>query len=71
MTDRPRIAHVGIAVPEIEAALPFYRDVLGLVPHAPEEADGARIVSLAFGERAEAERLEAELDAEEVRFAKA
>lgn len=50
MTDRPRIAHVGIAVPDIEAALAFYRDVLGLVPHAPEEADGATIVSLPFGE---------------------
>jgi methylmalonyl-CoA/ethylmalonyl-CoA epimerase len=57
VTDRPRIAHVGIAVPDIEAALPFYRDVLGLAPHAPEEADGARIVSLAFGE-SEVELLE-------------
>lgn len=46
----PRIAHVGIAVPDIEAALPFYRDVLGLDPHPPETADGATIVSLTFGE---------------------
>ena len=28
----------------------FYRDVLGLQPHPPEEADGATIVSLPFGE---------------------
>ena len=50
MTDGPRIAHVGIAVPELETALAFYRDVLGLTPHPAEEADGARILSLPFGE---------------------
>jgi methylmalonyl-CoA/ethylmalonyl-CoA epimerase len=50
MADRPRIAHVGIAVPDLEAALAFYRDVLGLAPHPPEQADGATIVSLSFGE---------------------
>jgi methylmalonyl-CoA/ethylmalonyl-CoA epimerase len=50
MPDQPRIAHVGVAVPDIEAALAFYRDVLGLVPHPPETADGASIVSLPFGE---------------------
>jgi len=44
------IAHVGIAVPSIAAALPFYRDVLGLTPSAPETADGARIVSLVLGD---------------------
>ena len=47
---RPRVAHVGIAVPSITAALPFYRDVLGLTAGAPETADGATIVSLRFGE---------------------
>jgi methylmalonyl-CoA epimerase len=46
----PRLAHVGIAVPRIADALPFYRDVLGLAPGHPETADGATIVSLAFGE---------------------
>jgi methylmalonyl-CoA/ethylmalonyl-CoA epimerase len=46
----PRIAHVGIAVPDLEQALAFYRDVLGLTPHAPETADGATILSLPFGE---------------------
>ena len=50
MPDRPRIAHVGIAVPDLDAALAFYRDVLGLTPHPPEQADGATIVSLPFGD---------------------
>jgi methylmalonyl-CoA epimerase len=48
--DRPRIAHVGVAVTDLDAALAFYRDVLGLTPHPTEEADGAAIVSLPFGE---------------------
>jgi methylmalonyl-CoA/ethylmalonyl-CoA epimerase len=46
----PRIAHVGIAVDSINAALPFYKDVLGLSPGHPESADGATIVSLHFGD---------------------
>lgn len=50
MPDQPRIAHVGVAVPDIEAALAFYRDVLGLVPHPAKTADGATIVSLSLGE---------------------
>lgn len=50
MPDRPRIAHVGIAVPDLDAALAFYRDVLGLTPRPAEQADGATIVSLPFGE---------------------
>lgn len=50
MAAGPRIAHVGIAVPDLEQALAFYRDVLGLTPHAPERADGATILSLPFGE---------------------
>jgi methylmalonyl-CoA/ethylmalonyl-CoA epimerase len=48
--DRPRIAHVGVAVPDLDVALAFYRDVLGLEPHAPETADGAAIVALPFGD---------------------
>jgi len=55
--DTPRIAHIGIAVTSIDDALPFYRDILGLVPHPPEVADGATIVSLPFGE-SEVELLE-------------
>ena len=44
-----RIAHVGIAVPDLAEAARFYRDVLGLTPSAPETADGAEIVHFAFG----------------------
>lgn len=50
VTHVPHIAHIGLAVESIDAALPFYRDILGLLPGAPEESDGARIVSLPFGE---------------------
>ncbi len=50
MSDQPRIAHVGIAVPDLPQALAFYREVLGLTPHQPESADGATIVSLPFGD---------------------
>ena len=50
MTGSPRIAHVGIAVADLESALAFYRDVLGLEPHQPETADGAVIVALPFGD---------------------
>jgi len=49
VSDQPRIAHVGVAVTSVTEALAFYRDVLGLEPHAPETADGATIVSLPFG----------------------
>src|SRR5512134_2675778 len=44
------VAHIGIAVPSIRDALPFYRDVLGLAPGTPDHADGATIVSLHFGD---------------------
>lgn len=57
MSAAPRIAHLGVAVESIDAALAFYRDILGLIPGAPEQADGARIVSLPFGE-SEVELLE-------------
>ena len=50
MTLDARIAHIGVAVPSIAAALPFYRDILHLVPHEPEQADGATIVALALGD---------------------
>ncbi|HEY9383854.1 MAG TPA: methylmalonyl-CoA epimerase [Gemmatimonadales bacterium] len=50
MTEKPRIAHVGVAVADLAAALAFYRDVLGLSPKPPETADGATIVSVPFGE---------------------
>ncbi|MBI3790027.1 MAG: methylmalonyl-CoA epimerase [Gemmatimonadetes bacterium] len=45
-----RIAHIGIAVRDLAAILPFYRDVLGL-PEVPlADADGARIGAVAAGE---------------------
>ena len=50
MLDRPRIAHVGIAVRDLETALAFYRDVLGIEPHPPEVVDGATILTLPFGD---------------------
>jgi methylmalonyl-CoA/ethylmalonyl-CoA epimerase len=48
--DRARIAHVGIAVNDLDEALRFYREVLGIEPHPPEEVDGATILSLPFGD---------------------
>ncbi len=47
---KPSIAHIGIAVPDVESALAFYRDVLGVAARGPEIADGARIVHLDFGD---------------------
>lgn len=44
------IAHIGVAVANLDEALTFYRDILGLAPGAPETVDGATIVSLPFGE---------------------
>ena len=44
-----RIAHIGIAVTDLAAALPFYTEVLGLTPRPAETADGATIVSIPFG----------------------
>ena len=54
MTEVPRrgtrIAHIGIAVREVEGLLPLYRDVLGM-PEVPlDDADGARIAGLAAGD---------------------
>ena len=54
---QPTIAHIGIAVPNVEAAQRFYRDVLAVPSRGPEEVDGARIVHLDFGE-SEVELLE-------------
>ena len=46
----PSIAHVGVAVKDIKAALHFYRDVLGVMQGDSESADGAEIVPLHFGD---------------------
>jgi methylmalonyl-CoA/ethylmalonyl-CoA epimerase len=46
----PTIAHIGIAVRDLDAILPFYRDILGLAPVPLDDADGARIAGLAAGD---------------------
>ena len=48
--DYSSIAHIGVAVPDISAAMAFYRDILGASPKPLESADGATIVSLPFGD---------------------
>ncbi len=51
MSDRgPVVSHIGVAVTELASALAFYRDVLGLEPGPPEQADAATVVSLTLGE---------------------
>jgi methylmalonyl-CoA/ethylmalonyl-CoA epimerase len=47
---RSAVAHIGVAVPDLEAALAFYRDVLGITPGPPEVVDGATIVALPLGD---------------------
>lgn len=54
MNNTPRrgatIAHIGIAVRDLDAILPFYKDVLQLEDVPLDDADGARIAGLAAGE---------------------
>src|SRR5207247_10761188 len=45
-----RIAHIGIAVAELDRLLPFYRDLLGLPEQPLADSDGAHIVGLRAGE---------------------
>lgn len=45
-----RIAHVGLAVTDLQAILPLYRDILGMPETALDDADGARIAGLVAGE---------------------
>jgi methylmalonyl-CoA/ethylmalonyl-CoA epimerase len=44
------VAHIGVAVRDLDEALRFYRDVLGATPKPVEQADGATIVSLPLGD---------------------
>lgn len=45
-----RIAHIGLAVPDLAGLVPLFRDVLGM-PEVPlGDSDGARITGLAAGE---------------------
>ena len=50
MTGSARVAHIGVAVHDLEEAVSFYRDVLGLAPSTPVTADGAKIVSVHLGD---------------------
>ncbi len=50
MPDEVKIAHIGVAVADISAAAAFYQDVLGAALTPQEDADGAAIVSLPFGD---------------------
>ncbi len=45
-----RIAHVGIAVTDLDGLLPLYRDVLGMTEAPIDNADGARISAFTAGE---------------------
>jgi methylmalonyl-CoA/ethylmalonyl-CoA epimerase len=45
-----RIAHVGIALSSLEAAVPFYREILGMEPVELADSDGARIEAFQAGE---------------------
>ncbi|HEY5651670.1 MAG TPA: methylmalonyl-CoA epimerase [Acidimicrobiia bacterium] len=47
---RARVAHIGIAVADLDEAAAFYRDVLGLTTSLSETADGANIVSVRLGD---------------------
>jgi methylmalonyl-CoA/ethylmalonyl-CoA epimerase len=49
LTTEARIAHVGVAVRDLDEAVRFYRDILGAHPHPEQVADGARIVGITLG----------------------
>jgi methylmalonyl-CoA/ethylmalonyl-CoA epimerase len=45
-----RIAHIGIAVDELDRIIPFYRDLLGLPEVQLDDSDGARIAGFSAGD---------------------
>ena len=47
---KANIAHIGVAVADLDEAAAFYRDVLRLDVSPPETADGASMVSIRVGE---------------------
>jgi methylmalonyl-CoA epimerase len=51
-SESPKIDHLAIAVPDIDAALAFYRDALGLTLTAVEDVanEGVRVAFLALGD---------------------
>ncbi len=44
-----RLAHIGVAVRDLDEAARFYRDILGLTPRPVTVADGARILEYDLG----------------------
>ena len=44
-----QIAHIGIAVRNLDDSISFYRDVLGLADVPFDDSDGAKIIGLAAG----------------------
>lgn len=49
-TSGAHVAHIGVAVTDLDRALAFYREVLRVEPGPAEFADGARIVPVDLGE---------------------
>jgi methylmalonyl-CoA/ethylmalonyl-CoA epimerase len=45
-----RIAHIGIALPSLDNAATFYREILGMTEVAVSDSDGARIEAFQAGE---------------------
>ena len=45
-----RIAHIGLAVRDIDALMSFYSDVLGMAVHPLGNSDGARITGFTAGD---------------------
>jgi methylmalonyl-CoA/ethylmalonyl-CoA epimerase len=49
-TKGARIAHVGIALPALDTAVSFYRDILGMPEVEVSDSDGARIDAFQAGD---------------------
>ena len=45
-----RIAHIGIALPSLDNAVTFYREILGMTEVEVSDSDGARIEAFQAGE---------------------
>lgn len=45
-----RVAHIGIAVADLDEAVAFYRDILGATPSGRVTADGASLVPMHVGD---------------------
>lgn len=49
VAERASVAHIGIAVADLDQAAAFYRDMLGARVHPRETADGASLIRLELG----------------------